>query len=432
MPEGGRCVQMLKFIKKNYHWVIATLAFVEMIIFGGLLNSANVFIIPITEELQVTRASFAVASIPYTLVSCAGTMLSGFLFQKFGYKKCAIVSLIVVAASYVLTACSNSLTVYMISKIMMGMGYATCFTAGAVRIVKSWFFKHQGLVVSLISMASGLGGSLMTVVLTNVIERQDWRTANLVCAITLAAIAVLYLLIKDHPEEMGLRPFGFGELPKTKQKVTQGTHDWPGYTFKELLGKPSFYLMTICTLGSCVCLYITSSVLVAHFQAQGFTAQESASLQSMLMLILAGAKVLCGALSDRIGPKPVTIGCMVCGVVGQYMLGCTADPVLCYIATGILAVGMCMTALMSPLLTAPLFGYRSFITVNGIFMAMCSLASIFSNPISNNCFDVTGSYTSAFRGAALVNAVVLALYLVLFALTKREKRRYFEEHPEEK
>ena len=117
---------------------------------------------------------------------------------------------------------------------------------------------------------------------------------------------------------------------------------------------------------------------------------------------------------------------------GQYMLGCTADPTLCYIATAILAVGMCMTALMSPLLTAPLFGYRSFATVNGIFMAMCSLATIFSNPISNNCFDVTGSYTPAFRGAALVNGVVLVLYLVLFALTKREKRRYFEEHPEEK
>jgi MFS family permease len=320
----------------------------------------------------------------------------------------------------------------MISKVMMGMGYAACFTAGAVRVVKSWFFKHQGLVVSLISMASGLGGSLMTVVLTNIIEGRDWRVANLACAVTLAVIAVLYLLVKDRPEELGLRPFGFGETPVVKQKANPGTHDWPGYTFKELLRRPSFYLMTVCTLGSCICLYITSTVLVAHFQAQGFSAQEAASLQSMQMLVLAGVKVLCGALCDKIGPKPVTIGCMVCAVVGQYMLGCTADPTLCYIATAILAVGMCMTALMSPLLTAPLFGYRSFATVNGIFMAMCSLATIFSNPISNNCFDVTGSYIPAFRGAALVNGVVLVLYLVLFALTKREKRRYFEEHPEEK
>lgn len=422
---------MFKLIKKHYHWVIAFLAFLEMIIFGGLLNSANVFIIPITEELQVTRAGFSMATIPYTLVSCVGTMLSGYLFHKFGYKKCAIVSLIVVAASYVLTACADSLTVYMVSKIMMGMGYATCFTAGAVRIVKSWFFKHQGLVVSLISMASGLGGSLMTVVLTNIVEGQGWRKANLACAVTLASIAVLYLLVKDRPEEMGLRPFGFGELPKKKQKVTQNIHDWPGLSFSEILRKPSFYLMAFCTLGSCVCIYITSSVLVAHFQAQGFTAQESASLQSMLMLVLAGAKVICGALSDKIGPKPVTVGCMVCAVVGQYMLGCTADPVLCHIATCILAIGLCMTALMAPLLTAPLFGYRSYITINGIFMAMCSLASIFSGPISNNCFDRTGSYTSAFRVAAVVNGGVLVLYLLLFLLCEKDRRRYFETHPEE-
>ena len=48
---------MKRIIRQNYHWVIALLAFLEMIVFGGLLNSASVFIIPISETLGVTRGS---------------------------------------------------------------------------------------------------------------------------------------------------------------------------------------------------------------------------------------------------------------------------------------------------------------------------------------------------------------------------------------
>ena len=33
---------MIKIIRKNYHWVVAFLVFLQMIVFGGLLNSAGV------------------------------------------------------------------------------------------------------------------------------------------------------------------------------------------------------------------------------------------------------------------------------------------------------------------------------------------------------------------------------------------------------
>ena len=85
---------MIKKIRQNYHWVIALLVFLEMVMFGGLLNSASVYIIPISETLGVTRGSYALATMPYSITCTLTTMASGYLFQKFGYKKSAIVSLI--------------------------------------------------------------------------------------------------------------------------------------------------------------------------------------------------------------------------------------------------------------------------------------------------------------------------------------------------
>lgn len=419
---------MTKQIKKHYHWVVALLAFLEMIMFGGLVNSASVFIIPISGTLGVTRGAYSLAMMPYSITCTAGTMLSGYLFQRFGYKKCAMVSLGIVAISLALTASCRTLAGFCFSKILMGMGYGACFTAGAVRIVKDWFFKHQGLVVGLVSMASGLGGSLMTILLTHLIQQYNWRVANLFAALLVVLVLVSYLLLRNRPEEMGLRPFGFGAPAKFKNKARQEDHDWPGFSFKELLRHPLFYVMTVSTLVSCVTLYLTSGVVIPHFQDQGFTPEEAAMYQSVYMLALAAAKLMCGALSDKIGPKPVVIFCMACAALSQVVLSSTADPVLCYVGILLFAVGLCMSSIMIPLLSAPLFGYQACLSVNGIFLAMASLASIFSSPISNLFYDRLGSYCPVFRVAGLINAGMVGVYFLMYALSKRERRLYYEKN----
>jgi hypothetical protein len=60
---------MFTYIKKNYHWIIAVIVFLEMIVYGGLINSASLFIQPISETLGVPTTAYSVAMMPYT-VTC--------------------------------------------------------------------------------------------------------------------------------------------------------------------------------------------------------------------------------------------------------------------------------------------------------------------------------------------------------------------------
>ena len=103
---------MLKALKKHYHWLIALLVFLEMIVYGGLINSASIFILPISNSLKVSTTSYSVAMMPYTITCFIGTCLSGWLFSRFGYKKTAIFSLLVISASLALTAISNNLATF--------------------------------------------------------------------------------------------------------------------------------------------------------------------------------------------------------------------------------------------------------------------------------------------------------------------------------
>ena len=419
-------------IKKNYHWVIAVLVFLEMVIFGGLINSASVFTLPISEGLGVSTTSYAVALMPYTVMCFIGTSFSGYLYAHFGYKKTAIASLLLVAVAHVVIGKANSLGMLCFGRILYGLGYGACFTAGSVRIIKDWFFKHQGLVLGAVNMATGLGGSLMTILLNGVIQKSGWRQANLTVAVIVTVLAVVYLLIKDRPEHMGLRPYGFGQVVKDKKKVKNSNVHWPGFSMEEQIKRPSFYIMCICVLASCTCIYMASSFMIPHFTSVGFSGDEAALYQSVYMLTLAAVKLLAGYLYDRFGAKPLLVICMSCAIVGQWMLGSTADPALSMVATMIFSVGLCMTSLMIPLLATPLFGYRGSMGINGIFLGLSSFASIFSNPLSSMVYDTTGTYGLGFRIAAIINIGVFALYLLLFRLSKKEQARYFALHPEEK
>ena len=422
----------MKWLKKQYHWIIAVLVFIEMIVYGGLINSASLFTLPISESLGISTTTYSIATMPYTIVCFIGTCLTGFLFSKFGYKKVALVCLWVVALSLVLTANAKSTAMFCFSKILFGLGYGTCFTAGSVRIIRDWFWKHQGLVLGAVSMATGLGGSLMTIILTGVMETANWRTACLVASAIVATVAILYLLLKDRPEQMNLQPYGFGAKVAVKKKAKNVNAHWPGFPMAEQLKRPAFYLMCLCVLASCTCIYTASSFIIPHFRSLGFNAEEAATYQSVYMLILAAAKLAMGFFYDRFGAKPVMFVCMGCAIGGQLMMGLTADPTLCFVAVAIFAIGLCSTSLLVPLLATPLFGYRAYQSVGGIFLGFCSLASLLSNPLASLCYDNTGSYGLCYRIASVVNIGVMIGYFALFSISKKEQARYYALHPEEK
>jgi len=77
-------------------------------------------------------------------------------------------------------------------------------------------------------------------------------------------------------------------------------------------------------------------------------------------------------------------------------------------------------------LTMPLFGYRAFGSITGIFMAMISLGTMVAVPLANLAHDYLGSYTPAFQAAAIIDVVIIAMFLLLFYLCEKEKKKQLD------
>lgn len=413
-------------IRSNYHWVIAAVVLIEMLVWGGIGNNINgLFVIPVTEGLGISRGSYSLVMSLSSLMGFVSTMVSGVLFMQFGYKKLVVVGLTAAGVALcLLFGSGKNLATLGFGVAIYGFCGGFCSTAGMTKIIGDWFHKKRGLVLGLVSSATGFGGSLFCVLLTKVIQNHGWRTSYRISGVVVLITAVLLLVtIKNRPDDMKLRPYGEGQLPtKKRHRGGHSEDNWPGFSLQELIRKPTFYLMMALTLLGCLSMYMAFYIVVPHMQDRGLTADQAATVQSVMLLGLSVAKILSGWLCDIIGPKWVTALCVAFGVVGMWLMADVRDMIMAIVIICIYTVSLPITSITVPLLTTELFGYRAHDTAVGLLLSVISVGGMIASPMMNLIYDAVGSYRPGLKIAAILGAVVLTLYLVLFVLAKRDKR----------
>lgn len=414
-----------KTVRNHYHWVIAVVVFLQMIVFGGVLNSYSIYLIPITESLGISRGLYSVSMIVQSIVVMFSTMATTVLFRRIGYRKVVCGSLAALSLSMVLAALCSEPYLFIFSKVLFGIGYGACHTAGAAWIVKAWFHKHHGTVLGVVTMGTGLGGSIFSVFLTDIMEKLDWRWAHIVSAgLLLATMVLMILLLRNFPEQIGLKPYGDDLTHAKEHRHKRKDKTWPGVSVQETTRHPAYWLMTGSILIICICVTGASGVLVPHLQDKGYSAMEAAQYQSVYMLALAVTKLLCGWVSEKIGGKALGVICVACAAAGLWMLTDLSSPVLTYITVAIFSVALTMTSVTVPLLSESVFGTETSTSVLGAILGISSVASVFSAPITNICHDTTGSYDPVFRISAVINVVMIGILFVVFYMFGKKEREY--------
>ncbi|MBR7165909.1 MAG: MFS transporter [Clostridia bacterium] len=413
------------WIKKNYHWVIAAIALLQLFFHSGAGNNfTNLHLIPVSEHLGISRGDFSVAYSTKNLMAMLLTFVSGAIISRFGYRKVAGGGMLLAAISYLLLAfCLNSYPLLFLYCGMIGVTNALCSTSAVTLIISDWFHKHKGLVLGLVSAATGLGGSVLCMVQSAAMEAFSWRASFVVCAIGVSIGSVLiFLFIRNKPEEKGLLPLGEGEEVLAKKKrIGQEAHE--GLSMAQLFCRPSFYLMILLTLFSSLCIYMLFLVVVPHLRDQGLKATETAMVNSYLMLALAFFKFVTGFLVDKIGAKKVQLICMALSGLGLTLFSFTKSVALAFVSATVFAAALPIVTLLVPLLAFSLFGYKAQPQYTGIFMGMISGASMIGSILANYLFDALGSYNPGLLVSATVSILLIPLYLLLYRLCEKDRKR---------
>jgi sugar phosphate permease len=201
----------------HYAWIIAGVTFAVLMTSAAIRATASVLIVPLEREFGWSRATTsgagAVGILLYGLVGpfCAAVA------QRFGIRKVMSVSMLLLAGAVVLaTRIREPWQLMAIWGLFVGTATGmVAMVLGAI-VVGRWFSARKGLVLGALTASTATGQLIFLPLLARLAEHGGWRSALwLVGGLAAAAVPVSWLLIRESPGAMGLRPYGAaaGELP---------------------------------------------------------------------------------------------------------------------------------------------------------------------------------------------------------------------------
>jgi MFS family permease len=194
----------------HYAWVVALITGLVLLATAGVRTAPQVLIKPLEGEFGWTRDSISFAVAISILWFGLGSPLAGTLVERFGLRGVMVAGLALIAGGLGLMLAMGSLwQLHLFWGLIVGIGTGALSNVLGAIVAQRWFHKHRGLVVGLMSAASAAGQLIFLRTLISLTDIQGWRGAIGLVAIAMAVLIVpVFVLMRERPEPLGLRPFG--------------------------------------------------------------------------------------------------------------------------------------------------------------------------------------------------------------------------------
>ncbi|MEU9006205.1 MFS transporter [Streptomyces sp. NPDC048551] len=191
-------------------WFVAAVAFVTIIGAAAFASLPGLLIEPLHQEFDWSRGTIGFAvSVNLALYGLTAPFAAA-LMDRFGIRRVVAVALTVISVGSVATVWMTSawqLVLYW--GVLVGLGSGSMALAFAATVTNRWFTARRGLVTGILTAAGASGQLIFLPLLAWLVEHHGWRPAAV--TVSLAALAVVpfvWLLLRDHPADIGTTPYG--------------------------------------------------------------------------------------------------------------------------------------------------------------------------------------------------------------------------------
>jgi OFA family oxalate/formate antiporter-like MFS transporter len=214
-------------------WIQLLIGVICMSMIANLQYGWTLFVNPIHDKFQWSRAEIQVAFTIFVLTETWLVPIEGYLVDRFGPRPVTLVGGLLVGLSWVLNAYADTLTLLYISAAIGGTGagavYGTC-----VGNALKWFPDRRGLAAGLTAMGFGAGSALTVVPIATMIKAQGYEATFFNFGIVQGAAVLLLALFLSQPGP------GFS-VPTPKQKARWASRR--DYTPAQMITTPVFWVL---------------------------------------------------------------------------------------------------------------------------------------------------------------------------------------------
>ncbi|MFJ5552259.1 MFS transporter [Streptomyces sp. NPDC093225] len=203
-------------------WWVAAVTFVTIVGAAAFASLPGLLIEPLHTEFDWSRGTIGLGvSVNLALYGLTAPFAAA-LMDRFGIRRVVAVALTVIAAGSLLTVWMTAawqLVLYW--GVLVGLGSGSMALAFAATVTNRWFTARRGLVTGVLTAASASGQLVFLPLLSWLVQHHGWRPAAVTVALSaLAVVPFVWLLLRDHPADAGLAPYGAQEFVPKPAPVT--------------------------------------------------------------------------------------------------------------------------------------------------------------------------------------------------------------------
>lgn len=381
-----------------YGWVVvAALGVTTVVSYAGTLYLFGVLVVPMQRELGWTRGEISGA---YALASILAGLLGvpvGRLVDRVGARAPMSVGSVLTGALLIgLSRVDQLWQFYALWSGGLGIATALVLYPVSFTVVANWFERRRGMALAVLTLVGGLASPIGIPLAGWLVAHVGWRgTVTALGAAQLAIALPLHaLLLRRHPEDLGLLPDG-GTPARTGGPTIAA-----GSSLRRALRTLAFWTLT----ASAALTLLGSTAVTTHQVAAiiggGYGGVLAATLAGLVGLASLPGRFVMNAVSDRLGPQRLLAACYAVQGLGVVILaGARSLP---WLVAYVLVYGAAFGA-VSPLrasVMADQFGrkaYGAIFAAQGVPVALCAGGGPL---LAGWLYDVYGSYGLAFELAA--------------------------------
>ncbi|WP_420716735.1 MFS transporter [Streptomyces sp. CoH17] len=282
-------------------WWVAGVTFVTIIGAAAFRSLPGILIDPLHQEFGWSRGTIGAAvSVNLALYGLTAPFAAA-LMDRFGIRRVVAVALMVIALGSGLTVWMNSAWQLILCwGLLVGLGSGSMALAFAATVTNRWFTERRGLVTGVLTAASASGQLIFLPLLSWIVETYDWRPAAVTVALAaLAVVPFVWLLLHDHPADLGQKPYGAQEFVPKPDPVRGAARRTLTVLFSALRTGP-FWLLA----GTfAICGASTNGLIQTHFvpaaHDHGMPLTAAASLLAVIGVFDVAGTIASGWFTDR-------------------------------------------------------------------------------------------------------------------------------------
>ncbi|MER7351014.1 MFS transporter [Streptomyces aurantiacus] len=281
-------------------WFVAAVAFVTIIGGAAFGSLPGLLIDPLHDDFGWSRGEIGMGvSLNMALYGLTAPFAAA-LMDRYGMRKVVATALTMIATGAVLSVwMTASWQLMLYWGLLVGLGTGSMALSFSATVTNRWFVERRGLVTGILTAAGASGQLVFLPLCAWIVDEHGWEPA--VVTVALAALVVVpfvWLLLRDHPADVGLAPYGGEFTPKPEP--TRGAAKRTVRVLVDAARTGPFWLLA----GSfAICGASTNGLIRTHFvpsaHDHGMQITAAASLLAVIGVFDIIGTIASGWLTDR-------------------------------------------------------------------------------------------------------------------------------------